>query len=398
MLGDLIVLDLSRVLAGPYCTQLLADLGATVWKLEPPGGDDTRRWGPPFAAGESAYFLSVNRNKKGLAVDLKDPRGRALVVRLAERADVLVENFKTGDLNRYGLDYPTLSAGNPRLVYASITGFGQTGPRAQEPGYDAAVQALSGLMAMTGEPGRAPVKVGVAWVDVLTGVHAAAGILAAVHERERSGLGRHLDLSLLDVTLAALVNQAQSALLTGQAPARLGSSHPNIVPYQAFPTADGDLTVAVGNDGQFRRLCGALGLDEVAEDPRFASNELRVRNRAELVPVVAAAFGEKPRASWLGLLRDAGVPAAPVNTLPEALADPQVEARGVVGEVDHPLAGPLRMVLSPFGPAASARRRPPPLLGQHTREVLTSELNIPLGEIEELERDGVLKTHEVESR
>jgi crotonobetainyl-CoA:carnitine CoA-transferase CaiB-like acyl-CoA transferase len=390
MLADVTVLDLSRVLAGPYCTQLLADLGACVWKLEPPAGDETRRWGPPFAGGESAYYLSVNRNKQGLAVDLKDQRGRELVARLAERADVLVENFKSGDIARYGLSYEELARRNPGLIYASITGYGQTGPRSGEPGYDAAIQAMSGLMAMTGEPGGGPVKVGVAWVDVLAGVHAAAGILAALHERQRTGLGKRLDLSLFDVALASMVNQAQSALLTGAAPERLGSGHPSIVPYQAFAASDGDLTLAVGNDGQFGRLCRVLGLEGLAADPRFATNEARVSNREELVALLTSAFALDSRDTWLARLRAAGVPAAPVNTLPEALADEQAVARGMVGELRHPTAGPLPSVLSPFGHSAAGGRRPPPLLGQHNLDVLTAELGLSEAEVLELERAGVL--------
>lgn len=392
MLEDVVVLDLSRVLAGPYCTQLLADLGARVWKLEPPGGDETRKWGPPFLAGESAYYLSVNRNKQGLAVDLKDARGRELVAGLADRADVLVENFKTGDLARYALDYEALAKRNPRLIYASITGYGHSGPRSSEAGYDAALQAISGLMAMTGEPGGAPVKLGVAWVDVLAGVHAAAGILAALHERATTGRGRRLDLALFDVALAGMVNQAQSSLITGAAPARLGSAHPSIVPYQSFAAADGDVALAVGNDRQFARLCRVLGLEELAEDPRFVDNARRVLNREELVPLLARVFERSERAEWLRRLKQAGVPAAPVNTLPEALKDSQVQARGMVAEVEHPLAGSLPMVMSPFGEAASGRRAAPPVLGQHNREVLASELGLSAAELDELEAAGVLAT------
>lgn len=391
MLKGVTVLDLSRVLAGPYCTQLLADLGATVWKVEPPGGDDTRRWGPPFVAGESAYYLSVNRNKAGLAVDLKDGRGRELVRRLALRADVLVENYKTGDLARYGLDYESLAPENPRLVYASITGYGHTGPRAAEPGYDAALQGMAGLMAMTGEPGGGPVKLPVAWVDVLTGVHAATAVLGALLERERTGRGRHLDLALLDVALASLVNQAQAALLTGEAPRRLGSAHPNIVPYQAFEAADGWLTVAVGNDAQFARLCEVLGLPGLPADPRFAGNDARVEHRAELLEVLAAAVRREPRAAWLERLREAGVPAGPVNTLPEALADEQVAARGMVASAPHPALGSVPLVQSALLHAgASSVRSAPPLLGEHSREVLGSVLGLGEAELAELERDGVI--------
>lgn len=389
MLEDIVVLDLSRVLAGPYCTQLLADLGATVWKVEPPNGDETREWGPPFVAGESGYYLSVNRNKRGLSIDLKHPRGAELVVRLAQRADVLVENFKTGGLERYGLGYEKLARTNPGLVYASITGYGHTGPRAREPGYDAAMQAISGLMAMTGEPGGAPVKLGVAWIDVLAGVHAAAGILAALYERRETGKGKHLDLSLFDVALASMVNQSQAALLTDSAPQRLGSAHPSIVPYQAFATASGDLVLAVGNDDQFERLCRTLAMQGLAADERFATNEARVHNREALVALLTDALAGDHRDAWLGRFREAGVPCAPVNTLPEALADDQVRSRGMVGEVEHPTAGRVPLVLSPFGPEAATGLQPPPLLGQHNAEVL-GQLGLGREEIDELEREGVL--------
>lgn len=402
MLDGTFVLDLSRVLAGPYCTQMLADLGARVVKVESPRGDDTRSWGPPFVGDESAYFLSVNRGKESLAIDLKDPRGRAAVRRLAMRADVVVENFKVGDLARYGLDYPSLAADNPGLVYVSITGFGQDGPRAQEPGYDAALQALSGVMALTGEPDRPPVKLGVAWIDVLTGSHAASAVLAALLARVRTGRGAHLDLSLFEVALASLVNQAQSALLTGQAPARLGSAHPSIVPYQAFEAADGAIMVAVGNDEQFRRLCAVLDLPELAADERYATNAARVHEREVLVPLLAARLAARPRAAWLEALKQAGVPATPVVTLPEALEDPQVRARGLVVEGRHPGVGPLKMVGSPLwhvrGPdGADAALFPPegsspvpPRLGEHSRAVLADDLGVSRDEIDAWVADGVV--------
>lgn len=403
MLGGLFVLDLSRVLAGPYCTQLLADLGARVVKVESPRGDDTRGWGPPFVGRESAYFLSVNRGKESVAVDLKDPRGRDAVRRLAERADVLVENFKVGDLARYGLDYASLADANPGLVYASITGFGQDGPRAPEPGYDAALQALSGLMELTGEEGRPPVKLGVAWIDVLTGSHAATAVLAALVARGRSGRGAHLDVALFDVALASLVNQAQSALVTGEAPRRLGSAHPSIVPYQAFEAADGALMIAVGNDVQFRRLCEVLELPALARDARFASNAGRVRAREALVPVLAERVKERPRDAWLSALRGAGVPATPVATLPEALADPQTVARGLVVQGEHPGVGRLRMVGSPLWHARGPDGEPlglmpesgaspvPPRLGEHSRAVLHGDLGMSAGEIDALMSAGVVR-------
>ena len=389
------MLDLSRVLAGPYATQLLADLGATVWKVEPPRGDDTRGWGPPFAedadglAVASGYFVSVNRGKRSLAIDLKDPRGAALVRDLAGHADVLIENFKVGDLVRYGLEPSQLRARYPRLVTCSITGFGGTGPRAREPGYDVALQALTGVMAMTGHADAPPAKVGVAWIDVLTGLHAAVGVLAALQERERTGLGSHLDMALWDVTLASLVNQSQATLLTGQAPKRLGSAHPTIVPYQAFEAADGAFVVACGNDRQFERLAGVIGAPDLAQDPRFVTNAGRVREREALVPMLAERFMAAPRAHWIDALLAAGVPATPVATLLDALSDPQTEARGLVRTVVHPEAGSLPMVASPFGEHAVAPVAAP-RVGEHTREVLAAALRLDPSALDALVADGVI--------
>ncbi len=392
-LTGLKVLDLSRVLAGPFATQVLADLGALVWKVESPGGDDTRRWGPPFVGGESAYYLAANRGKKSLAINLKDPRGAAIVRELAGRADVLIENFKAGGLEKYGLDYPSLKEANPRLVYVSITGFGQTGPRAQEPGYDAALQGITGLMSITGEPDGPPIKVGVALIDVLTGWAAVAGILAALLERERSGRGQHLDLSLFEVGLMSLVNQAQSYLVTGTAPRRLGNAHPQIVPYQAFQAKGGWFILAVGNDAQFARMCRAIGREALARDPRFRTNADRVKNRDALIPVLAAVFRERGRDEWIQLFRAHGVPATPVNDLAEAFADPQVEARGAIWELDHPTVGALRTVASVFQhfsrtPAAPAG--PPPRLGEHTLEVLVEELGYREEELRALVQAGAI--------
>ena len=395
MLEPLRVLDLTRVLAGPYATQLLADLGATVWKVEPPRGDDTRGWGPPFAhdaqgvRAESAYFLSTNRGKRSLAINLKDPRGAALVRELADHADVLIENFKTGDLARYGLDPRALRERRPRLVTCSITGFGGSGPRASEPGYDVALQALTGVMAMTGEPGGPPAKVGVAWIDVLTGLHAAVGILAALHERDRTGVGAHLDMALWDVTLASLVNQTQATLLTGRAPERLGSAHPTIVPYQAFEAADAPFVVACGNDRQFERLAHAIGRPELALDARFASNAGRVQAREALVPLLAECFAAHPRGHWIEVLSAVGVPATPVATLREALDDPQTAARGLVQHVEHAQAGRLPLLASPFGEHAVAPS-PPPAVGEHTRAVLREVLALDEASLDALQRDGVI--------
>jgi len=396
MLNGIKVLDLSRVLAGPYCTQLLGDLGADVWKVESPRGDETRAWGPPYIEGESTYYLSVNRNKRSIVLDLKNPDGVELVRQLARKADVLVENFKTGDLKRYGLDYAQLQELNPRLIYASITGFGHTGPRATEPGYDAAIQGMSGLMAMTGEPDGPPTKLGVAWVDVLTGSHAATAIMGALFQRERTGQGQHIDMSLLDVTMAAMVNQGQAALATGKAPAKLGTGHPSIVPYQALPARDGWLTLAVGNDRQFQRLVEVLGLDGLAADERFATNSARVANRAELVPLLEERLLTRDRADWLEKLSAANVPAASVNTLPEALQEEQLQARGMLGDVQHTTIGPVQMIQSPYGPALKADlpRRAPPLLGEHTRELLREQLGLAGDEIEALLESGAVSEHQ----
>lgn len=392
MLSGLRIVDLSRILAGPYCTQVLADLGAEVWKVEALTGDDTRRWGPPFEAGESAYYLSCNRGKKSLAINLKDVRGQGIVRELAGCADVLVENFKVGDLARYGLDYASLAVLNPQLIYASITGFGQSGPHAHEPGYDAALQGATGIMSITGEADGPPVKVGVAWIDILTGLTAAVGILAALREREQSGLGQHLDLALFDVGLAALINQAQSYLMTGASPGRLGSAHPQIVPYQAFEAEDGWFMLAIGNDEQYRRATEVIERPELWADPSLQTNAGRVLHRAELIPLLAATFGAKPRGYWLERLRAAGVPATPVNTVAEAFADPQVTARGLLWSIPHPtlgalttLANPLKLSRTPAQPSG-----PPPLLGEHTAAVIAEVLGYSAADVAELKRAGVI--------
>ncbi|MFA5594698.1 MAG: CoA transferase [Trueperaceae bacterium] len=401
MLEGLLVLDLSRVLAGPYCTQLLADLGARVIKVESPAGDDTRRWGPPYPAGESGYYLSVNRGKESVVVDLKTPRGSELVRALARKADVIVENFKVGDLQRYGLDYASVAATNPRAVYVSITGYGQTGPRAHEAGYDGAMQAFSGLMAMLGEPGRAPVKLSVAWIDVLTGVHAAVGALAALRRRERVGEGAHLDVSLFDVALASQVNQAQNTLITGRAPSKLGSAHPNIVPYQAFETADGAVVLAVGNDRQYASLCQVLGRPEWAEG-EYATNDGRVADRARLVPMLQERLLEITTSDLLAACNDAKVPATKVMGLNEALAEPQAVARGMVVSGQHPLIGELQMVASPLWKAHGPNGQPlelepeagnapvPPLLGEDTAAVLARELGLSEAEVADLAASGAI--------
>jgi len=387
-LAGLKVLDLSRVLAGPWAGQLLADLGADVVKVERPGaGDDTRAWGPPFLkdaegrdTSEAAYFLCANRNKRSIAIDFTRPEGQQQVRALAARADVLIENFKVGGLAAYGLDYASLQALNPRLVYCSVTGFGQDGPYATRAGYDFMIQGLGGLMSVTGradgEQGAGPVKVGVALTDVLTGLYASNAVLAALAERERSGLGQYIDLALLDVQVACLANQALNYLSTGQAPSRLGNAHPNIVPYQDFPTADGDLILTVGNDNQFRKFCVAAGHPEWADDSRFSTNAARVAHRTELVPLIRQVTVFRTTAEWVALLEQAGVPCGPVNDLAAVFADPQVQARGLQLRMPHPQSGHVDLVANPirFSRTPVTYRRPPPLLDQHADEVLADWL------------------------
>ncbi|MBM3469995.1 MAG: CoA transferase [Armatimonadetes bacterium] len=394
-LEGLTVLDLTRVLAGPFCTQILSDLGAVVWKIEPPWGDDTRRWGPPYAEGESAYYLSANRGKKSIAVNLKSGRGQAVVRELALRADVLVENFKPGDLARAGLDYDGLAPLNPGLVYASITGFGHDGPRADEPGYDLALQGMTGIMSVTGEPGGPPVRIGVAWIDVLTGLVAAVGILAALRDRDRRGQGQHLDLSLFDVGLMCMANQAQGYLLSGEPPGRLGSAHPQIVPYQAFQALDGWFILAVGNDAQYHKMVEAIGQPGLGADARFKTNADRVRTREALVEALAIVFAARPREEWLRALKAAGVPAAPVWDLREAFADPHARARDVIWNVGHPTLGEIPLVANALQhmrgtPAAPGAH--PPLLGEHTRAILAEVLAMPPEEIASLEAEGAILT------
>ncbi|HET9976340.1 MAG TPA: CaiB/BaiF CoA-transferase family protein [Burkholderiaceae bacterium] len=397
------VLDLSRVLAGPWCTQTLADLGADVIKVERPGsGDDTRSWGPPFLPGrdgrdthEAAYYLGANRNKRSITVDIARPEGQALIRRLAARADVFVENFKVGDMARYGLDAAALRALNPRLVYCSITGFGQTGPYRDRAGYDYAVQGLGGLMSVTGErddlPGGGPQKVGVAVADLFTGMYATVAILAALRHRDRTGEGQVIDMALLDAQVAMLANLGANYLVTGRAPRRAGNAHQNIVPYQVFEVADGHLILAVGNDGQFRKFCEIAECADLARDPRFARNADRVRHREVLVPLLAERMRTRTRAQWLAALEAAKVPCGPINDLDEVFADPQVRARGMAVPVTHPLNDDLRLVASPMKLSATppALRHAPPLLGQHTDQVL-AEAGFDDGEIAALRDRGVI--------
>ncbi|QTN47707.1 CoA transferase [Ectopseudomonas mendocina] len=403
-LSHIRVLDLSRVLAGPWCGQILGDLGAEVIKVERPGnGDDTRHWGPPYikdAEGndsrEAAYFQSANRNKQSLTLDFTQPEGQRLVRELVAQCDVLLENFKVGGLAAYGLDYESLAAINPRLIYCSITGFGQTGPYAKRAGYDFMIQGLGGLMSLTGRPegeeGAGPVKVGVALTDILTGLYATVGVLAALNQREQSGVGQHIDVALLDVQVACLANQAMNYLATGVSPRRLGNAHPNIVPYQDFPSADGNFILAVGNDGQFRKFCEVAGIANLADDPRFVTNKARVAHRAELIPLLRQATVFKTTAQWIELLEKAGVPCGPINDLQQVFADPQVKARGLrldlpngLGSLTPQVASPLRLSATPV-----AYRSAPPLLGQHTDSLLQRLLGMSETQIAELREAGVL--------
>ncbi|MEH6669433.1 CaiB/BaiF CoA transferase family protein [Halopseudomonas sp.] len=383
-LDGLKVLDLSRVLAGPWAGQMLADLGADVVKIERPGsGDDTRAWGPPYLrdadgrdTSEAAYFLCANRNKRSLAIDLTTAEGQVRVRELVANADVLIENFKVGGLAGYGLDYASLSVLNPRLIYCSITGFGQDGPYAQRAGYDFMIQALGGMMSVTGraegEPGAGPVKVGVAVTDIFTGLYASNAILAAVVERERSGLGQHIDLSLLDVQVACLANQSLNYLTTGTPPKRMGNAHPNIVPYQDFPSADGDFILTVGNDSQFRRFCSVAGHPEWAEDPRFATNAQRVAHRDLLIPLIRQVTVFRTTHQWMADLEQAGVPCGPINDLAQVFADPQVLARGLKVRMAHPLSGEVDLVANPIRLSRTPveYRLAPPLLGEHAAQIL----------------------------
>jgi crotonobetainyl-CoA:carnitine CoA-transferase CaiB-like acyl-CoA transferase len=381
------VADLSRVLAGPYCTMVLADLGADVVKVErPQGGDETRGWGPPFAAGEAAYYLSVNRGKRSCALDLSQEEGRALALELCAAADVVIENFKVGGAERLGVGYDAVRERNPRVVYCSITGFGSERRPPGRPGYDFIAQAETGLMSITGPEDGSPYKVGVALVDVLAGLHAAAGILAALH----GGEGGRIEVPLLDCGLAGLVNVAQNALVTGKEPQRHGNAHPNIVPYQDFETASGRVAVAAANDGLFRALCSAMGLDELSADARFATNADRVENRGELIPLLSERFAERGADDWLEALGAAGVPCGKVRSVPDALAAAVEAGRPATIRVDHPTAGPLDLVGSPiWGATDPVASTPPPLLGQHTAEVLR-ELGRADLEIAALHERGVV--------
>jgi len=403
-LSHLRVLDLSRVLAGPWSGQILADLGADVIKVERPGnGDDTRSWGPPFLkdeqgenTSEAAYYLSANRNKRSVTIDFTQPEGQRLVRELAAKSDIVIENFKVGGLAAYGLDYQSLKAVNPKLIYCSITGFGQTGPYAKRAGYDFMIQGLGGLMSLTGRPdgeeGAGPVKVGVALTDILTGLYSTVAILAALAHRDQAGVGQHIDMALLDVQVACLANQAMNYLTTGSPPRRLGNAHPNIVPYQDFPTADGNFILTVGNDGQFRKFAEVAGQPQWADDPRFATNKQRVANRAELIPLIRQATVFKTTAEWVQQLEAAGVPCGPINDLAQMFQDPQVLARGLAVNLPHALAGSVPQVASPIRLSETPveYRHAPPLLGEHTERVLADVLGLDAEAVQRLRGAGVL--------
>ncbi len=403
-LSHIRVLDLTRVLAGPWCGQNLADLGAEVTKVERPGkGDDSRAFGPPWikdAAGndtaEAAYFVCANRGKQSVTLDLSKPEAQQIVRRLAAQSDVLLENYKVGDLARYGLGYEDLSKENPGLIYCSITGFGQTGPYRDRPGYDFMAQGMGGLMSVTGErddlPGGGPQRVGVPIVDIMTGMYASIAVCAAIAHRAVTGKGQYIDMALLDTQVAFLSNQGMNYLATGEAPVRLGNTHPNIVPYQTFRTSDGAIILACGNDNLFRKFCEVAGCAELATDARFATNGKRVENRTVLTETLDAVFAKRSTKEWVSALEGAGVPNGPINDLKQVFEEPQVVARGMRIEVPHPTAGKVPMVASPmrFSATPITYEVPPPTLGQHTAEVLAKRLSMSAEDIERLRRDGIV--------
>jgi crotonobetainyl-CoA:carnitine CoA-transferase CaiB-like acyl-CoA transferase len=403
-LDDILVLDLSRVLAGPWATQNLADLGADVIKVEKPGeGDDTRRWGPPFLTdpetgqpADAAYYLAANRGKRSITVDMATPEGQAIIRDLAAKADVLVENYKFGGLKKYGLDYAALSALNPRLIYCSITGFGQTGPYAPRAGYDFLIQGMGGLMSITGErddlPGGGPQKAGVALADVMTGLYSTIAILGALHQRGRSGRGQHLDMALLDVQVGTLANQAMFYLVGGEAPKRIGNGHATVVPYQSFPTADGHVIIAVGNDSQFGRLVAELGHPEWASDERFATPGARVVNRDLLIPLIIAETSKRSMADLIAAMEKRGVPCGPINTVDKVFNDPHVQARQLRRDVPHTQQGSVPSVASPLRLSDSpvSYEHGPPLLGEHTDQVLEQHLGLDAARLADLRKRGVI--------
>ncbi|NQU61243.1 MAG: CoA transferase [Rhodospirillales bacterium] len=401
-LNGLRVFDLTRILAGPTCTQILGDLGADVIKVEQPGkGDDTRRFAPPYLkdedgneTNESAYFSSANRNKRSITLDLTSPEGQELALKMIAKSDILVENFKVGGLEKYGLSHDQLKSDFPGLIYCSITGFGQTGPYAKRPGYDVLIQAMGGFMSITGEPDGIPQKAGVPIADLMAGMYAAVSINAALRHREKTGEGQHIDIGMLDTMVATLSIMGMNYLSTGEDPGRLGNSHPNIVPYQAFATADGNIVLAAANDEQFKRFCDFAGVPELAEDEKYRTNGLRVRNREALIEKLAALMAEKPSKHWLEGLEKVNVTCGPINTLDQVFNDPQVKSRGMKLEMPHPATGdnPVRLIASPIRMSATetANRYSPPLLGQHTEEVLAELLDLGPDEVAKLRGRGIV--------
>jgi len=389
-LNGITVLDLTRVLSGPYCTMLLADMGARVLKVEQPGkGDDTRAWGPPFVDGESAYFLSINRNKESVTLDFKQPEGRAALDGLIAKSDVLVENFRPGTLTKLGLDYPTLAARHPRLVYCSVSGFGQTGPRSKEPGYDAVMQAEGGLMSITGSPDGPPYRLGVAIADIVSGMFAAYGVAMALFARERTGRGQEVDVAMLDSVAALLTYQAGNYFASGRVPARLGNRHPSIVPYETFDALDGEFVLAVGNDEQWRRFCATAGLPE---DERFATNRQRVTRYQEFRPLVAEKLRTQPRQFWIDRLTAAGVPCGSVRNLQELFDDPQLGAREMIARLEHTTIGSMKTLGVPvkLSDTPGSVRTAPPMLGEHTDAVLARDLGYSADAIAGLRRQNVI--------
>lgn len=391
-LEGITVLDLSRVLAGPFCSMILGDLGAKVIKVEHPvAQDETRGWGPPYTGGESAYYLCANRNKQAITVDLKSSEGKEIIRKLLARSDVVVQNFKAGTLEKLGLGYETMRAINPQIILASITGFGLTGPYREAPGYDFIIQAMSGLMSITGNQESGPLKVGVAIADVLTGLYTAIGILGALHERTLSGEGQQLDVALMDSQVSALVNVASNFLVTGKIPTPLGNHHPNIVPYQVFPTQDQDIVIAVGNDSQFRKLCELIERPDLAESSQFSTNSMRVHHREELVALISDRLREQPAHHWIERLLEAGIPNGPINNLQQVFADPQLAARNMVVSLSHPTAESIQLVGSPI----KLSRTPveitlhPPLHGEHTEEILL-ELGYTQQQINQMKTNQII--------